>query len=79
MTKLSLVHTHADEQDRRYQDCLCSVCGTVQQCTPWNDFYGEDGSPLKCESCFNDWLQKEHGITSVRTVRGADDVSNDRR
>lgn len=56
------IYTHADGSDRRWQNCRCSVCGTIQQCTPDNDFYGDDGEPLICESCFKEQLASD-GIT----------------
>lgn len=35
------------------QQCRCSVCGVVRQCTPDFDFYAtEDDSPLICHDCF---------------------------
>lgn len=37
--------------DARGKLCRCSVCGDVSRCTPINDFYGEEGEPLKCEKC----------------------------
>lgn len=45
---------YKDGVDRRYKNCFCCVCKTVQLCTPANDFYitRDHGDDLVCERCF---------------------------
>lgn len=57
--------THADNQDRRYKECFCSVCKTSGICIPAHDYYGSNGEPLVCEPCF---MQQHFGRKDVPVV-----------
>jgi len=50
-------------KNRQWRYCRCSNCGTVELCTPQNDFYqiGES-SPTKelfCEDCYAQVLRRQ--------------------
>lgn len=38
---------------RQFQFCYCDSCGRVARCVPSFDFYGGQGEPLVCETCFS--------------------------
>lgn len=46
-----LTHRGTNPTEAQRKLCKCHLCGTVARCTPWFDFYGEEGDPLLCEIC----------------------------
>lgn len=62
------VITH-DGLPRAYRICRCSVCGTEAECTPRFDFYGSNGAPLKCETCFERTVLRPLGVTGWLDTR----------
>ena len=50
--------------DRAFKRCKCSMCETISECTPTNDFYtapDDDGGLLYCESCI---LRRDRKVTN---------------
>ncbi len=69
------IHTH-QVGDLRRQMCRCSVCEIEGQCTPSNDFYGQDGDPLLCERC----MLKKAGLADrpmIHAIIEADGVAGE--